>query len=75
MADNEVMDNAQKVKDFLAANPGRFFCNRCLSDSLYLSNPTQVNQLTRPLRGIAPYRSGKMICHYCHQDRECIAHG
>jgi hypothetical protein len=69
------MDNAERVKVFLAERKGRFFCNRCLGETLYIHNSAQLNQATRPLRGVKPYRNGKVICHSCGQDRECIAHG
>ena len=68
------MDNADKLKAFLNARPSQFFCNRCLSEQVPVDNQVQVNQLTRPLRGIAPYRSGKVMCSSCNRDRECIAY-
>ena len=70
---NRWMDNADRVKKFLADNPGKFFCNSCISDKAGITNPVQVNQLTRPLRGVKPYRSGSTMCSGCGETRECIA--
>ena len=67
------MDNASLVKDFLLKNQGQFFCNSCISDKTGITPPNQVNQLTRPLRGVKPYRSGFMTCSVCRQTRECIS--
>ena len=69
------MDNADRIKKFLADHPGRFYCNRCLSDEVPVVNSTQANEVTRLLRGVAPYRHGKMMCCRCRGDRQCIAYG
>lgn len=69
------MDNADKVKAFLANNPGKFFCNNCLSEKAGITNPVQVNQLTRPLRNVGKYRAGETSCSVCGETRECIAFG
>jgi hypothetical protein len=68
------MDNAAIVKKFLADNRGRFFCNQCISQLAGITNPNQVNQLTRPLRDVKPYRGGTLICSTCGKERECIAY-
>ena len=71
------MDNhADRIKTFLIANAGRFYCNECLGIEAVpgLSN-TQVSPLTRPLRDVKPYRSGKVVCVSCNEARECIAYG
>lgn len=69
------MDNADRVEKFLTDHTGRFYCNRCLSDEVPVMNAAQVNLITRDLRGVTPYRGGKMICARCGDDRECIAYG
>ena len=69
------MDNADRVKQFLIDRSGQFYYNRCLSDEVPVLNTAQVNQITRPLRGVKPYRSGKMICVRCSGERECVAYG
>ncbi len=68
------VDNADQLKAFLASHKGKFYCNRCLSKEVGIKNPVQVNQLTRPLRGLKPYRHGKITCHGCHEYRHCISH-
>ncbi len=68
--------NTNRVTTFLAAHPGQFFCNACLSIEVVPGlNITQVNYLTRPLRTVKPYRSGRMVCVSCNEVRECIAYG
>ena len=68
--------NADRVTTFLAAHPGQFFCNACLSlEAVPSLNMTQVNHVTHPLRNVTPYRQGKVMCVSCDQDRECIAYG
>ena len=68
------MDKAEIVKEFLATHPGLFYCNRCLGEEAGVTNTAQVNQLTRPLKGIKPYRVGSMTCNKCNKVRECIAY-
>ena len=63
------------IETFLANHAGRFYCNRCLSDELLVFSATQVDQITRRLRSIPPYRHGTMICTRCRTDRLCIAYG
>ena len=69
------MDNADRVKQFLIDHPSQFYCDQCLSEEIPVLNAVQVNQITRPLRGVKPYRNGKMICVRCGGDRECVAYG
>ena len=40
-ADSLGMDNVDRVETFLTAHPGRFYCNRCLSEvvSVLTSGP------------------------------------
>ena len=68
------VDHADRLKAFLASHKGKFYCNRCLSKEVGIKNPVQVNQLTRPLRGLKPYRHGKITCHECYKYRHCISH-
>ena len=68
--------NADRVTTFFAAHPGQFYCNLCLSiEAVPGLNITQVNHLTRPLRTVKPYRSGRVVCVSCDEVRECIAYG
>ena len=68
--------NVDRVKTFLAAHPGTFFCNACLGiEAVPGLNRLQVNRLTRPLRDARPYRWGKVVCVSCGEVRECIAYG
>jgi hypothetical protein len=73
LRDNAVMQSASDVKTYLANNKGKFFCKRCLAATLYGQTPGQIEQALRALRNQKPYRTGKVICHDCGQDRECIA--
>ena len=66
---------ADSVKQFLAAHPGQFYCNRCLSNEFGVMNRDQVGRVTQSLRDVEPYRRGKVICVDCGDDRECIAYG
>ena len=61
-ADYLTVDNTDRVETFLTEHPGRYYCNRCLSDELLVINATQVNHVTRSLQNVTPYRHGKMIC-------------
>ena len=67
--------NVDRVKTFLAAHPGRFYCNGCLSIEVPVPKPVPVNQLTRALHGVNPYRHGRVSCFSCGEARECIAYG
>ena len=69
------MDADNLIETFLADHPGRFYCNRCLSDELLVFSASRANQTTRFLRSIPPYRHGKMICARCRTDRQCLAYG
>ncbi len=69
------VSHTDRVKQFLTTHPGRFYCNRCLGNAVGALTIFQVRQITRLLRGVRPYRSGKMICVRCGNDRECIAYG
>jgi len=69
------MDNADRVETFLTDHPGRFYCNRCLSDELLGLTVAQVNRITGLLGSVPPYRQGKMICTHCRVDRQCVACG
>ena len=73
---HSVDTNADRVTTFLAAHPGQFFCNECLSiEVVPRLNRIQVNNLTRPLRHVKPYRKGTVVCARCGEVRECIAYG
>ena len=68
--------NTDRVTTFLAAHPGQFYCNGCLRIEVPVPKPIQVNQLTRALHGVKPYRSGRVVvCVSCDEVRECIAYG
>ena len=67
--------NTDRVTTFLAAHPGTFFCNACLSIEVPVPKPIKVNQLIRALHGVNPYRSGRVVCFSCGEVRECIAYG
>ncbi len=68
--------NTDRVATFLAAHPGQFYCNGCLRIEVPVPKPIQVNQLTRALHGVKPYRSGRVVvCVSCDEVRECIAYG
>ena len=68
------MDN--RIRTFLAAHPGQFYCTGCLRvEAVPSLNATQVNHLTRPLRHVKPYRKGTVVCISCDEVRECIAYG
>jgi hypothetical protein len=68
--------NTNRVATFLAAHPGQFYCNGCLRIEVPVPKPIQVNQLTRALHGVKPYRSGRVVvCVSCDEVRECIAYG
>ena len=70
------MDNADRIKTFLGAHPGQFYCDACLSiEAAPGLNRIQVNNLTRPLRHVTPYRKGTVVCARCGQVHECIAYG
>ena len=69
------MPNADDIKAFLLRNRGSYFCDGCLSNRTGIEPANQVNQLTRPLRGVPPYRFGdSVICSECRQERKCIRH-
>ena len=74
-AATNVDNSADRVKTFLAAHPGLFYCNGCLRIEVPVPKPIQVNQLTRALHGVNPYRSGRVVCFSCGEVRECIAYG
>ncbi len=68
--------NADRIKTFLAAHPGQFYCDWCLSiEAVPALKRIQVNNLTCPLRDIKPYRRGTVVCISCNEVRECIAYG
>ena len=62
------------MKQFLVDRPGQFFCNRCLNGEAGTTTAAQVTSLTRPLRGVKPFRSGQVSCSRCNDYRECIAY-
>jgi len=69
-------NNADRIETFLAAHPGQFYCDACLSiEALPALNRMQVSNLTRPLHDIKPYRRGTVGCISCNEVRECIAYG
>ncbi len=69
-------NNTDRITTFLAADPGQFYCNECLSiEAVPGLNRTQVSPLTRSLRGVKPYRIGQVGCISCNEVRECIAYG
>ena len=75
-AATSVDTNADRVKTFLAARPGQFYCNECLSiEAVPGLNRTQVSRLIHPLREVRPYRRGRVVCVSCDQVSECIAYG
>ena len=69
------VDNTDRVERFLADHPGRFYCNRCLSEALLSVSLPQVCKVTKTLQSVLPYRHGKMLCAQCRVDRGCIAYG
>ena len=67
--------NADRVKTFLAAHPDQFYCAACLSIEVVPGlSKIYVNQLTRALRDVKPYRRG-VVCVRCVKVRKCIAYG
>ena len=69
------MDPADRVETFLTDHPGRFYCNRCLSDEIPVVTVGQVQRVTGLLGSVLPYRQGTMICARCRLDRQSIAYG
>jgi hypothetical protein len=69
------MDPAADLTNFLAARKGQFFCKRCLGEMLYTQTEAQLDKALRALRNIRTYRTGKLMCHRCSRERECIADG
>jgi hypothetical protein len=69
-----VNNAAALMKQFLVDRPGQFFCNRCLNGEAGTTTAAQVTNLTRPLRGVKPFRSGTISCSRCNDYRECIAY-
>ena len=67
--------NVDRVTTFLAAHPGQFYCNACLSIEVPVADDIEFNRLTGPLHGVKPYRSGRVVCVSCGEVRECIAYG
>ena len=68
--------NAYRVTTFLAAHPGQFYCDACLSiEAVPGLNRIQINNLTRPLRHVTPYRKGTVVCARCGEVHECVAYG
>ena len=66
--------NVDRIKTFLAAHPGTFFCNECLSiEAVPDLTRIQVERLTHSLHGAKPYRSGQVVCFSCGEVRQCIA--
>jgi hypothetical protein len=59
--------------NFLAAHEGLFFCNACLSEEAGVESPVEANKITKPLRGVKPYRHGKLMCSKCREDRHCTS--
>ncbi len=75
-AATNVDNSADRVKTFLAAHPGRFYCNGCLRiEAVPSLKRSYVNQLARALRDVKPYRSGRVSCFSCGELRQCIAYG
>ena len=73
---HSVDTNVDRVKTFLAAHPGTFYCNACLSIEVVPGlSKWYVNQLTRRLHDVKPYRRGKLVCVRCGEVHECIAYG
>ena len=69
------MDHRDRVETFLTDHPGRFYCNRCLSDEILVLTVGQVRRITGLLGSVPSYRQGKMICARCRLDRQSIAYG
>ena len=68
--------NVDRVKTFLAAHSGQFYCHGCLAIEVVPGlSKLYVNQLTRRLRNVKPYRSGQVVCFRCGKVRQCIAYG
>ena len=75
-AATNVDNSADRVKTFLAAHPGQFYCSGCLSvEAVPGLSRGQVNRLLLPFRDVKPYRRGKVMCVGCDQELECIAYG
>ncbi len=69
-------NNADRIKTFLAAHTGQFYCDACLSiEAVPGLTRTQVNRLIHPLRGVTSYRIGEVVCISCNEVRGCIAYG
>ena len=69
------VSNTELIQTFLAENPGKFYCNSCLSHAARGSTVSEVIQITRPWRKLKVYRAGKVLCWKCNADRECITYG
>ncbi len=69
------MDHRDRVETFLTDHPGRFYCNRCLTDEILVLTGGQVRRITGLLGSVPSYRQGKMICARCRLDRQSIAYG
>ena len=68
--------NVDLVTTFLAAHPDQFYCAACLSIEVVPGlSEIYVNQLTRALRDVKPYRRGKVVCVRCVKVRKCTAYG
>ncbi len=73
---HSVDTNVDRVKTFLAAHPGTFYCTACLSIEVVPGlSKWYVNQLTRRLHDVKPYRRGTTVCFSCGEVRQCIACG
>jgi hypothetical protein len=67
--------NAQIVTDYLKANKGRYYCERCISANTGVQPTNQVNQIVRPLAASKDFRRSKgMPCSECGKERTCTAY-
>jgi hypothetical protein len=66
------MSAEQSVRDFLAKNAGRQFCDDCLSSALQIKPRQQVHQKTSKLSKERGFRRAPGICTRCHSDRIVI---
>ena len=53
------MDNADRVEAFLTDHPGRFYCDRCLSDEILVLTVAQVHRITGLLGSAPPLPPGQ----------------
>src|SRR5258706_6353303 len=62
----------RRIREFLATNAGRQYCDDCLSAALQIKPRQQVHQKTSVLGREASFRRAPGICARCHSDRVVV---